>query len=321
MIELEEMNRKQKKQYNKLVRHYPDVILEAFNEVNEASTESIKETPCGEAYYSVVRKAAQLLKELKPEDAVEASKMFDYLLWNGYFSQNKNFAYSISDRVNNPQLLGADVMRGKSVCLNNAAMLAQVLREYGTDAYLLGANVEHVHAVPSGDVELDGNLGRTVIKPKFKDIVKSGLLRLTPLRMMGNHAITAIKEDDRYFISDPTNQVVGNFTDLLKVQNTTGEIDMTIKPWLTVVMDRIKPEDFHDLIDRSFMYSDEDVVTSRREMRSMINANMKCMLQRNLLDDFYDDAKENIDTVSKTLVKQLITKEDIQRKQNYKISR
>ena len=93
MIELEEMNRKQKKQYNKLVRHYPDVILEAFNEVNEASTESIKETPCGEAYYSVVRKAAQLLKELKPEDAVEASKMFDYLLYLYSIQENVKIEY------------------------------------------------------------------------------------------------------------------------------------------------------------------------------------------------------------------------------------
>lgn len=314
MVELENMNRKQRKEYNKLMKRYPDFLLETFNESSIESLEAVKETECGEAYFSVVKKAAQLLKELKPEAAVEASKMFDYLLWNGYFSTNKNFAYSISGRVNNPHLLGADVMCGKSVCLNNAALCSQVLREYGTDAYLVGANVEGVHAIPRGDTTLEGSMGRTIIKPKFSDIVKTGLLRLTPLRKVGNHAVTLIKEDDKYFVTDPTNQTVANFTDLLKVTSPISEIEMKIKPWLTVLFDQITPEDFNNMINESFRHSDEEVVTGEDELEAMLKGELKCMIQENLLDDFYVDAKEDIDTVSKTLVKQLITPEDIKRK-------
>ena len=311
MIDLEEMNRKQQKKYDRLTMIYQDSFLEGFYELRVASEEAIKETECGKAYFSIVEKAAHLLKELKPYDNLEAAKIFDYLLWNGYFSQDKDFSYSVSNRVNSPYLLGADVMRGKSVCINNASLLSLVLREYGVESYLIGADIRTSFSILKKDKNDDVN--HLVIKPKLIDIVKSGLIKLTPLRKLGNHAVSIIEKDDRYYISDPTNQTVANFTDLLKVTTPLSSYKMEIKPCITVFSDKIEPERFNNMIDKSFMHSDEVVVTDEEEIFASVNANLKCGILKSLLDDFYDDVRKDIDTVSKTLVKKLVTDKDIKR--------
>ena len=61
-------------------------------------------------YGIILDKFAQLCSLFDLSNSLETANLFTYLLWNGYFSQNKNFKYKGNGRLNAVNAYAFDIM-------------------------------------------------------------------------------------------------------------------------------------------------------------------------------------------------------------------
>lgn len=76
----------------------------------------------------------KLNKVFDLNDPIEIHTMFNYLLYKGYLSVDKNFEFSKSEARDINGLLGVNVITGKSVCRHISAMLVDILNNYEIEA-------------------------------------------------------------------------------------------------------------------------------------------------------------------------------------------
>lgn len=295
----DQMTEEQLKKYERFMDFYSDDMIKAYSQVFKKHRESVEDKEYYQAYLNIVKKTARVIKELGIEDPLCASIIFQYLLWKGYLSKDKNLVYSISDRMNNIAITGADIMRGRSVCLNNADMHASVLREMGIEAYLLGCNVD---TKTPANFEYKPDIKRQIEeKVKLSDKLLGKIVGATPLRNIGNHAVTLFKFESVYFISDPTSLAFANFSDFLKARYVGSALEMDIKPWLLLMLGKVPEEDFRTIIRETYVRSDKQLLTVP-VVKSLYEGSIDlCKKNHFLLDDFHDDNITDIDIICKTL--------------------
>ena len=232
-------------------------------------------------YLNIIKNTTVLLKELHLDNPLDASKTYEYLLWNGYFSQNKHFTYN-DDTFINPLVPGTDIMLGKAVCLNNAEMLTRVLQELNIESYLIGA----YYNIPKQNLKEKNN---TTLKDKALAYMDE--LKIKNI-LYGNHALTLIKNNNKFFLDDPTGQLVLNF-------------EMKINPWLFITNnDNITYNKTKEIILTTYKYSNEEIITEQYLLTSFYKVNTILRENKNLLNDFYGENKKDIDIICKTLKKE-----------------
>lgn len=299
MLTIEQMTEEQKKKYEKFKNFYSPNMIKTYSQAFQKHREIASSELYYRAYLNIVKKTAQLIKECGINDPLCASVIYEYLLWNGYLSKDHNLVYSISNRMNNIAVTGADVVRGKSVCLNNADMLASILREMGLEAYLLGCKV---NPKTPANLEYKPDINRQIEKEiSMKNRILDGIAKVTPLKNIGNHAVTLFKFESMYFISDPTTLAFANFNDFLKARYVGSSLEIDIKPWLLLMVGKVPKEDFYRIILETYIKSDKQPLTV-----SMIKVLYEevieyCKRNQSLLDDFHNESLEDIDIVCKTL--------------------
>ena len=88
------------------------------------------------SFYTIIDKLNDIFHL---NDPVEISTMFEFLLFNGYLSKDKEF--QALARKNNDNFLfsvrGAEVFTGKGVCRHIASMFTDILNEYGIESSTL----------------------------------------------------------------------------------------------------------------------------------------------------------------------------------------
>jgi len=298
MVTLNNMTEQQKNKIEKFLNFYSENNVKIFSNVSTQEKEIIKNEVFYHSYLSIVKKTANLIKELGVNDPFHATVIFEYLLWNGYLSKNKNLIYSISNRICNIALPGADIMRGKSVCLNNAAMLSDILNDMGIEAYTIGANVKENEA----NLKYKPNIERIINNEvELKDKLLAKLVSITPLKNAGNHAVTLFKAEGKYFLGDPTGLAFSNFTDFLKAKYVGSNLEIDIKPWVMLISKTLETDEFHKIIVATFLLSDEQTLTVENVKDFSETAMDLCYRNSSLLDDFHDDNVNDINTVAKTL--------------------
>ena len=275
MILIDKMTEEQKNRYREFLNFYSKDLTKIFGEMFSKKREDILEKDFYKSYLNIIKKTATFMKELGVTDPFRATVVFEYLLWNGFLSKDINLIYSISDRINNIAVTGADIMRGKSVCLNNADMLSDVLNEMGTESYVIGANV----SIRNQKVNLEY---RPDIERKIENKVKM---------------------KDMYFFSEPTGLAFLNFTDFLKAQYVGSDLEIDIKPWLMLALENVSFDKFHKIIGNTFVSSDKQILTIDNVRTISENALDLCHQNYFLLRDFHDDNIKDIDIICKTLTK------------------
>ena len=91
-----------------------------------------------ELYSYFINNYNKLNKIFDLNNPVEIYAMFNYLLYKGYLSKNKEFQFYDKETRNLKGLRGVDVITGKAVCRNISSMLTDILNEYGIQSNLLG---------------------------------------------------------------------------------------------------------------------------------------------------------------------------------------
>ncbi len=299
MLTLQDMTPAQRSRIKKFVRKYNNENTISFYSgmfSNQRVYAGFR--PYYESYTNIVKRTAAFYKELGCTSPLVASVLFEYTLWNGYFSKDKHLVYSSAGRINNFAATGADIMLGKSVCLNNAEMLTRVLKEMGDEAYFLGCSI-----IPNKNTQREyrPNIPRDRIeeKPSF---IKNVLMR--PLfKKIGNHAVTLVKCGGNYIISDPTSIAFAEINDVMKAKFVGINQEMGLNPGIGMALNEGDKHEYIDALLKAFILSDHKPMTTA-EMKeiyeTVVNA---CDRNKNIFEDFHAANKQDIDVVCKTLTK------------------
>lgn len=299
----ESMTIEEKEQISKFIDFYSEKNIELFSRVFTEKRKAIQEEDYYQAYNRIITKIAKLFKEIGTMDPLTSSAVFEYMMWNGYFSDNHSLIYSESGRINNIVIPGADVIRGKSVCLNNASMETDVLRKMNFDAHIIGCKIN-----PKAELNLEykPNIERQIVHNKsILGKIISFIGAITPLKRIGNHAVTLIRTEDQYIVSDPTSLAYCNITDFLSISFVGSEVKAELKPLLTLVLEEISKEELEDIAVGSFVTSDNPLLTSKVVKAVYDNGIYVCKRNESLLDDFHTEIQPDIDIISKKLTKKI----------------
>lgn len=301
MITLDNMTEEQKKKREKFYKFYIPQVISLYGKMFDEEICKVKNEEFYHYYENIIEISAKLLKELGITNSLIASATIQYLLWNGYFSKDKSLIYGESKRINNFGALGADVVRGRSVCLNNADFEANILRKLGIEAYIIG---ERVNPKETIKFKYRPKINRNIDKNKnFWDEAMFKLIELTPIKNAGNHAVTLIKTNGQYIISDQTSLAYANIDDFMSATYVGSVSSITLKPWLTLMIDKISEEKFREIIDGSLSHSDNTLLNLRLIKHIYENSINLCQENKSLIDDFHKEIRPDINIVAQTLTK------------------
>lgn len=301
MRKYDNMSEEEKKKLRRYNDFYSEDLVKIFSELSVEKRSEVKNKPYYQAYFNIVNRTAELLYKLEIRDPFSASVIFEYLLWNGYFSINHKLVYSIQNRINQIAVTGADIMRGKSVCLNNADMLTDLLRALGIKSYTFGCDVKTTPETKK--LEYRPNIERVTVDPRFRDKLVSKLIGATPLSKIGNHAITLFEWQDALLFRDPTTLAFMNFTDFLKARYVGSDLEVQLKPWLPLILDEITKEKMDHLVYKGYLLSDKEAI-SLDTTRKISELTMDlCETAKPAFENLHERNQNDIETVCKTLTK------------------
>ncbi len=283
---------------------YTEEVMQGFQNSLTTEKERGKNKPYYRAYLNIVKRTASLINSLGIENPFTKCSFFYYLLWLGMFSKDQSFTFNDQERVSDISALGADIMLGKSACLNNVDMLSRVLRATGTESYIIGCDVPDIKANQGKESTISTEWSSIINHNKGNSHI-TGLYRdLAALQMFeyGNHAISIFAYKGLYYLADPTNLTFLSITDFLKATYTGEYTIAELRPIVTLMLENIDPKHFKDLIIKSFIYSDEEPLSTK-----FINHHSdlgKFLIAQNIhtINLFYDSIEPDIDTICKTLI-------------------
>lgn len=286
-------------------------------------------------YMEFLKQYNKLNKTFDLNNPVEIYTMYNYLLYNGYLSANKEFEFSGVQTIDLNSLSGINVIAGNGVCRHISAMLIDILNSNGIKARQLGVyskdyninikfleeekyskeelvNWVRTHIVNEQTYQFIMQLVDELVDNQNKNIELSwnvvddkNILK----RKIGNHAITfAIKDGKNYFL-DPTQTRIYRMKEADKGILYDDECDyIPIRFVSSIVLN--KPKGYVEL---NKLLTDEYSSISIDEEQSMIDDTMnKCKSNIDVFEKFYVD---NCELYNDVASKVLSIKK---RKQNFK---
>lgn len=242
-------------------------------------------------YLSIIKRTCELIQKLKINDPKQVTIIFEYLLWNGYFSNEKNLIYSRNKKKDIFGAYGVDIMLGRTACLSNSDMLSKIFTMLGYENHLLFCDLPKIDDKETG---YRPNIVRKNISEK-SSIIKRLLKRGT------NHAFVLVKNNNKHFISDPTNLDFLYFTDFLKAKYTCGEIFVNIDPFVTLKFEYTDKEDILRFANESFLGIDSSILYSEQIKQLSEETINLCKQNIKLLDRFYSDNISDIKNICKKI--------------------
>lgn len=162
-------------------------------------------------YSEVLSRTADLAEDCEFNDPIEVFAFYVYLYRNGYLSVDREFIYD-AKLIDFPNLQGIDVIRGKGVCRSISSMLSDLYYELGYDVTNL--MVYATEGSVRKQIKLcDTPLRKSEESKKFVDLVISITSRLE----LANHQITMVKDENKSYILDPTNDGILNYNPNTKI--------------------------------------------------------------------------------------------------------
>ncbi len=181
-------------------------------------------------YQEFITNYNKLNKVFNLNDPIQIHTMFNYLLYKGYLSVDKNFEFSNKEARDINGLYGTNVITGKAVCRHISAMLTDILNNYGIESsqlvvysmdYSININIldqpkytkeelvnwvqthitdEQTYSIVMKFIEeLIDKRGQS-IELSTEMVEDKNILK----RKVGNHAITFSVKDGKSYYLDPT---------------------------------------------------------------------------------------------------------------------
>ncbi len=134
-------------------------------------------TQINELYNEYIKNYNKLNKMFDFNDPVEIYAMYNYLLYKGYLSVNKEFKYGDEIARDIVFISGANTITGRGVCRHISATLTDILNDL---------------EITASNVAVDDTFGN------------GNLIAKTIYKIVGNHIITLATKDDKHYFLDPT---------------------------------------------------------------------------------------------------------------------
>ena len=163
-------------------------------------------------YQEFITRYNQLNKVFSLDDPIQIYAMFQYLLYRGYLSVDKEFLLSDDKARNLSGLLGTGIIAGQGVCRHISSMLTDIFNDYGIEANLLGVYYSEHDVSARVIAELFELLQKHIIDAQLyysrmeeiealEEELKKSNGRNISTKLYGNHAITfAIKDEKSYYL-------------------------------------------------------------------------------------------------------------------------
>ena len=234
-------------------------------------------------------------------DPVEISTMFEFLLFNGYLSKDKEFQALArgSDDKFLFSVRGAEVFTGKGVCRHIASMFTDILNEYGIESSTLFVyiNLENL------DLDIDGleDYSKEEESKRQKIIsnldVRSFILDYVG-KIKGNHTISYAFKDGKSYFLDPTNDEIFRMKKSKEVLYNENSGDTPIRFITTKLCSDL--EHYSRMKKR---LSEPYLSITQEEEEKMIDETLdKCENNMNIFEQFYADNCELYKEVSQKVL-------------------
>ncbi len=305
---IEKLEKENEKQNTDLKEFFRKEMIETLREDKEKD----KNKPFIISYKNIVDKTSAFLNsELLVEDPITASVIFEYLLWNGYFSKNNFYQYRMDERINNFSGFGADIMRGNGVCLNNATMLSDVLKSMDYSACTSVCYVHENAEIPDENREkmpIDRNVykGNTLLeKLKVKKAILASYALRPITKKVGNHAIVLSEYNGEFYGIDPTNLCFMTHSNENQLQSLNGLVDFDLKPTFTHYLNSDEVDNIKEMYENMNEFANKDVsFLDGSSIKDFYQEKVEfCDSKKNILKDFHEECLNDIDIVCKTLTK------------------
>lgn len=267
-------------------------MMSEFRKNNFETKEYVnKKITIEENYKALLQKCKLLAKELNLNNSLEIANLYTWLLWNGFFSKNKELKFQSHNRVLIPGNYSHDIMSGIGVCLNFSDMLSDFLNEFDFSSATLinytGDDCERSYKVDIERVASKTKLSYKMMTLLIKPIIKK----------VGNHAFNLIKENDKLYIYDSTNLSAFKLEDKNKCIMIPGKGIVNLKPYFSYYINLSKKSTdalnfLHSTDYFEAPYNKKDFIVTWEECFELFLNNTS------LLDDFYNEVKDDIMKIS-----------------------
>lgn len=252
-------------------------------------------------YDIVVRNTKDLVEKLNiQDDPIKIFSLFVHLYRSGLLSYNRDFKYDIHMK-DFPDLVGADVIRGKGVCRSIASFLKDLYRELGYETRTLSVNASS-ECIKNLTQNSKLKLQKSVNGGRFAKMIG----KITSVIKIPNHLITYVEKNYNGYILDPTNDgilKIGNkTTTFVPLNNKIGKFtNNRFFDYLYSLLGMYgNKKDLwlmqHDVNDN--LLSEEDYNLLYLQTQTIIDDNM------DILNDFYEANKPYYEKIYKDMNEQ-----------------
>lgn len=277
-----------------------------FDEMMKDETGQFKQyKPYYISYNNIVDKTADFLKnELKVEDPITASIIFEYLLWNGYLSNDNTFQFNGTKIVDDFDCLGADVVRGYGTCLNISHFLSDVLNKMNYKSYptvclgYITKKGRKNNVYPP--IKQNGSEEMIKVDEYLEGTLKKIIIVLEKIASItANHVIVSTEYNDIFYGADPTNLCFITYKNKRKFKSVNFDMKFKLRPYTTRLINNDK------LNETSKIFENKNNKPSFLEKELIKNKYIeevkRCDSKKALVDDFHKECLEDIETVYNTL--------------------
>jgi len=242
-------------------------------------------------YKKILENSKKLSQELGLKSSLELCNLYTYLLWNGYFSKDKQLKYQTVGTNCIPGTYPYTIMSGGGVCLNFSEMLTDFINQFEFSSATLASNLSDYEK--SYKVKIKRDIGE--INVNFIDKILCSLNKID-----FNHAFNLIKENNKLYIYDPTNLFIAKLKNTKEAKLIPGIGKFNLNPYYSYCINSSqKSKDTLDLLldNNSFKcpYTEKKYVQIWNKCIELFLEN-KC-----LLNDFYIEIIDNIQNISNTI--------------------
>lgn len=277
-------------------------------------------------YNEFISNYNKLNKDFSFDEPVSVYTMFNFLVMNGYLSKDKDFQKNNCCYDLHP-LMGSDVIAGRGVCRHLAAMLSDILNDYGIpsintvcytprDKYLiLPTSLSEYSKEDNYNFILkhvESPLERKILIEKL-DILEEYGLYLTfsevpmdreekRLEKRGNHLITYSLYKDKSYYLDPTLFNMYRLSDSEKGIVVDGyEKKIFIKKNLFYTQNDLTDKEIKKFV--GYMNDYQDSISPSLEDSIVSSTIDICARNMDVFDKFYSDNYELYGEITNRLVK------------------
>lgn len=256
---------------------------------------------------------------------VEIYTMFNYLIYKGYLSKDKEFFFSSKQSRDLSGLTGADIITGKGVCRHISAMLTDILNTSGIESARLGVcsknyilqinnleqekytreelvNYVRTHIIDEDVYKIAMEIIKTLVDEENKNIeisFETSDEKNVFRKLIGNHAISYAYDNGISYFLDPTQNRIYRKKETEQNVLYDSEYDgIPIKVLSSITLNDLKKYKW-----LSQELSKPNLSISKEEEQQFIEKTLeKCENNQDIFEKFYSDNSELYDDITEKVL-------------------